>query len=74
MHAGAKILEVTRLEGGEEWEIKVLADMRAHKSMNYASDVQSVGKRTTVVSLSFYDRLVCVWDWDDDRDWRGGSA
>ena len=50
----------------------MLAKFEEHESMNYGSDVQPLdlegeggrergnGERT-VVSTSFYDRLMCVW-------------
>lgn len=66
MHAGARIVEVTRSENGT-WSVEVLAKFEEHKSMNYGSDVQprSVQERSiesrTFVSTSFYDRLVCLW-------------
>lgn len=68
MHAGARILEVTRNKDGE-WSIEVLGSVTVHESMCYGSDVQPVesteedGKRLCV-STSFYDRLVCVWRYD----------
>ena len=65
MHAGARILEVRRTEGGK-WLINVLAKFVEHESMNYASDgcCIYVGGRVegfTVVSTSFYDKKLCVW-------------
>ncbi len=76
MHAGARVLLIigTRNSSDEAaewaWEISVLAEMRLHKSMNYASDVQPIasdgneGDKRVFVSSSFYDRLLCVWTWD----------
>jgi diphthamide biosynthesis protein 7 len=82
MHAGAKILSITGIKqhSGDsldwDWKIKVLAEMNLHKSMNYASDIQTIHctkgidhPRTRLcVSSSFYDRLLCVWDWDQGED------
>jgi len=63
------------------WEIDVLAKFEEHASMNYGSDVQpsfsstesddadGTGMRTrtrTVVSTSFYDRLMCLWRFRDE--------
>ncbi len=82
MHAGSKILSVcgSKVDIGDtrewKWEITVLADMRLHKSMNYASDVQllNIGeperaekRKRICVSSSFYDRLLCVWSWDPEK-------
>jgi diphthamide biosynthesis protein 7 len=42
----------------------VLGKFEEHKSMNYGSDSQPGvdGKgRRTVISTSFYDRLLCLW-------------
>lgn len=61
-------------EGSDEWAFEVLARFEEHESMNYGSDVRPLvgngeggvgsgamkGERT-VVSTSFYDRLMCVW-------------
>lgn len=66
MHAGSRIVRITRSEA-DEWSFDVLARFEEHKSMNYGSDVQPVrsgeesGKRT-IVSTSFYDKLMCVWE------------
>ncbi|KAK8170215.1 hypothetical protein IWX90DRAFT_201903 [Phyllosticta citrichinensis] len=54
-------------EGEWEWQFDVLARFEEHQSMNYGSAVQPLrageGKNTrTVVSTSFYDRPVCVWE------------
>ena len=72
MHAGARILEVTRAGSDGQWEIGILGSVTAHESMCYGSDVQptedSVGDGERVcVSTSFYDRLVCVWRFDPNR-------
>ena len=66
MHAGAKILEVRRAEGGS-WLINVLAKFVEHESMNYASTGRPrYGARGVegfiVVSTSFYDKKLCVWE------------
>ncbi|THW58286.1 WD40 repeat-like protein [Aureobasidium pullulans] len=63
MHAGARIVEVKKDEGGE-WTIEVLAKFEEHKSMNYGSDVQpgsENGGEQTIISTSFYDKLLCLW-------------
>ncbi|KZF21821.1 WD40 repeat-like protein [Xylona heveae TC161] len=71
MHAGARVVEITRDAEGQ-WDIAVLAKFEEHKSMNYGSDVQpftegedngkaEARKEFTIMSTSFYDRLLCVW-------------
>lgn len=65
MHAGAKILEIRRAEGGK-WLIKIIAKFVEHESMNYASDGRCIyvgGKVDgfVAVSTSFYDKKLCVW-------------
>ncbi|THX58790.1 WD40 repeat-like protein [Aureobasidium pullulans] len=63
MHAGARIVEVKKDEGGE-WTIEVLAKFEEHKSMNYGSDVQpgsENGGEQTIISTSFYDKQLCLW-------------
>ncbi|KAL2033537.1 hypothetical protein VTO58DRAFT_104251 [Aureobasidium pullulans] len=63
MHAGARIVEVKKDEGGE-WTIEVLAKFEEHKSMNYGSDVQpgsENGGEQSIISTSFYDKLLCLW-------------
>lgn len=54
----------------DEWSIRIAASFTEHKSMNYASAVRPISmpaqqkgetRTYTVVSTSFYDRLLCVW-------------
>ena len=66
MHAGARILEVRREEGGE-WHIDVMAKFVEHGSMNYASTARASydaagAKSFIIVSTSFYDKKLCVWE------------
>ena len=68
MHAGSKVLKVGRAARGE-YQIHVVASFNEHQSMNYAGDariypVDHDSKAITVVSTSFYDKLLCVWDVD----------
>lgn len=64
MHAGTRVVKLVKKEGEDGWSFEVLAKMEEHASMNYGSDCQPMldkeGKRT-VVSTSFYDRLLCLW-------------
>ncbi|KAI1007722.1 hypothetical protein K3495_g507 [Podosphaera aphanis] len=78
MHAGARILNVKR-DSDRTWGIEVLAEMRAHQSMCYASDAQvhchrqkgsnessqerAHARTWTVISTSFYDKLLRIWEW-----------
>lgn len=67
MHAGSRIVRLGRSDTDSgEWTFTVLAKFEEHKSMNYGSDVQPVqcgqeGGQRTIVSTSFYDKLMCVW-------------
>ncbi|KXT01333.1 hypothetical protein AC578_2710 [Pseudocercospora eumusae] len=70
MHAGARIVRLVRSRD-EEWTFEVLARFEEHKSMNYGSDVQperkgpgGSGGVRSIVSTSFYDRLLCLWKID----------
>jgi diphthamide biosynthesis protein 7 len=64
MHAGARIVRVQADDGGN-WTVEVLAKFEEHKSMNYGSDVQPEeggnSRQRTIVSTSFYDKLLCLW-------------
>ncbi|KAK1038802.1 hypothetical protein LTR33_016050 [Friedmanniomyces endolithicus] len=66
MHAGSRIVKLSRGEQDrDDWTFEVLARFEEHKSMNYGSDVQpSEGSTKTIVSTSFYDRLLCLWRFD----------
>jgi len=66
MHAGTRIVKLSRSEQGEkDWTFEVLARFGEHKSMNYGSDVQpGEGRMKTIVSTSFYDKLLCLWRFD----------
>ena len=66
MHAGTRIVKLSRGEQDEnDWTFEVLARFEEHKSMNYGSDVQpGEGKVKTMVSTSFYDKLLCLWRFD----------
>lgn len=63
MHAGAKILLISLGKGGE-WHIDVPIKFVEHESMNYASTARPAhgGEGYTVVSTSFYDKKLCVWE------------
>ncbi|KAK3301481.1 uncharacterized protein B0H64DRAFT_414921 [Chaetomium fimeti] len=64
MHAGSRVVELLRTAAGE-YRFKVLGRFEEHKSMNYGSDFQPGWKnRLSVVSTSFYDKLLCLWEFD----------
>lgn len=64
MHAGTRVVALTRDENGD-WSFRVVAKFEEHQSMNYGSDVQpSNDAKKTIVSTSFYDKLLCVWELD----------
>ena len=68
MHVGARIVEVQKRV--EDWTIEVLVRFEEHKSMNYGSDVQPAKEQSTrtIISTSFYDKLLCLWRWRDMDD------
>ncbi|KAI0012390.1 WD40-repeat-containing domain protein [Xylariaceae sp. FL0662B] len=67
MHAGSRILEITG-DYAEVHKVKVLGRFEEHKSMNYASDFQPGtelgGRPLRCVSTSFYDKLLCLWEYE----------
>ena len=72
MHVGSRILEIAKdLE--HDWKMKVLAKFEEHESMSYGGDVLSSHETSptgqtvfTCVSISFYDRLLCIWHFKDN--------
>ncbi|KAI4864517.1 hypothetical protein F4820DRAFT_423369 [Hypoxylon rubiginosum] len=71
MHAGSRMLQVAGNTDTGLCEIKVLGRFEEHKSMNYGSDFQPGsevgGGKLRCVSTSFYDRLLCLWDYEHDE-------
>lgn len=65
MHAGARIVRLMRGRDSS-WNFEVLAKFEEHQSMNYGSDVQpdQNGTMKTLISTSFYDKLLCLWKFD----------
>jgi len=54
-----------------ECGFEVVASVTIHKSMCYACDVLPAGEKRgkrMVVSTSFYDKLLCVWDYDSEAE------
>ncbi|KAI5466496.1 hypothetical protein BGZ63DRAFT_502530 [Mariannaea sp. PMI_226] len=64
MHAGARLVDL-EVEGENDWACKILAQFEEHKSMNYGSDFVRGGDGDSLqcVSTSFYDKLLCVWEY-----------
>lgn len=64
MHAGVRVVELLQTTGGE-CQFQVLGRFEEHKSMNYGSDFQP-GRtdKLSVVSTSFYDKLLCMWEFE----------
>ncbi|KAG9233071.1 hypothetical protein BJ875DRAFT_58991 [Amylocarpus encephaloides] len=79
MHGGARIVEI-RHESEDSWAINVIAWVKEHKSMSYASDVQPLTESRSeegvvggnserlCVSTSFYDKLLVVWSYNPTID------
>lgn len=61
MHAGSRVLRLCKGENNG-WTFHVVAKFEEHESMNYGSDVQpSSGELKSIISCSFYDKLLCLW-------------
>ena len=69
MHVGARVLRLSKADG-EPWTFEILARFEEHQSMNYGSDAQpSAGHKKSIISTSFYDKLLCLWEFDlEDAD------
>ncbi|KAI1135442.1 hypothetical protein F5Y05DRAFT_394442 [Hypoxylon sp. FL0543] len=67
MHAGSRILEIKGDTITESCEIEIRGRFEEHKSMNYGSDFQPgsevEGRKVRCLSTSFYDRLLCLWEY-----------
>lgn len=64
MHAGARVVELLETVDSEH-QFRVLARFEEHKSMNYGSDFQPGRKdKLSIVSTSFYDKLLCLWEFE----------
>ncbi|KAI0836150.1 hypothetical protein F5Y06DRAFT_274320 [Hypoxylon sp. FL0890] len=67
MHAGSRILEVRGDTVTESCDVRLLGRFEEHKSMNYGSDFQPgselEGRKLRCVSTSFYDKLLCLWEY-----------
>lgn len=66
MYAGARIVRL-RQDSNGKWKPEMLAKFEEHKSMNYGCAVvpdQNGSGRITCLSTSFYDKLLCLWEFD----------
>jgi diphthine methyl ester acylhydrolase len=64
MHAGSRVVELGISESSPGSGVEVVGRFEEHNSMNYGGDfVQTPDGAVKVVSTSFYDRLLCVWNW-----------
>jgi len=66
MHAGTRVIRL-RGDSSEDsaWTLDILGRFEEHRSMNYGSDAQpGNGNLETIVSTSFYDKLLCLWQID----------
>lgn len=64
MHAGTRVVELLKT-ADDEYQFRVLGRFEEHKSMNYGSDFQPGWKdKLSIVSTSFYDKLLCLWEFD----------
>lgn len=64
MHAGCKVLELKTIDGSQ-WTGKVLVSFTEHQSMNYGSHfMRRSNGGLRCISTSFYDRLLCLWDYE----------
>jgi len=67
MHAGARVVELLNTADGD-YRFRVVGRFEEHQSMNYGSDFWPQWKGTMpVVSTSFYDKLLCLWELDGWR-------
>ena len=87
MHAGSRVIEVVQSpEGG--WRVEILAKFDfegwEERRLNYGSDVQprvagvinGNGESETgrwCVSTSFYDKLVCLWRFEEGEESKEGE-
>lgn len=63
MHAGTRVIDLSSNQNGK-WSIEIFATFEEHESMNYgtaATSLFGVHSTQAVVSTSFYDRKLCVW-------------
>ncbi|EEU46238.1 uncharacterized protein NECHADRAFT_92424 [Fusarium vanettenii 77-13-4] len=65
MHAGARLIDL-EVKEEKDWTCTVLARFQEHKSMNYGSDFvreEGASDGLRCVSTSFYDKLLCLWEY-----------
>jgi diphthamide biosynthesis protein 7 len=69
MYAGARLIEFRRDSEDEAWSCDILGRFEEHKSMNYACAYMP-GAPRHCISTSFYDKLLCLWDYTPTSDGR----
>ena len=64
MHAGSRIVRLCKGQDGG-WAFDVMAKFEEHGSMNYGGDIQPSSETLkSIVSTSFYDKRLCLWQFD----------
>lgn len=64
MHVGARVVELLQT-ADDEYSFRTVGRFEEHQSMNYGSDFHPgsvASNKLTVVSSSFYDKLMCLWE------------
>jgi len=65
MHGGTKIIKLSKTTK-DKFRFTTIGSFTEHKSMNYGSDFQpSRNGALLVVSTSFYDKLLCMWEFEE---------
>jgi diphthamide biosynthesis protein 7 len=65
MYAGARLIQISQGPDGT-WSCEVLARLQEHQSMNYGCAIvprKQGDHKLVCVSTSFYDKLVCLWEY-----------
>ena len=67
MYAGARLVQISQGADGT-WRCEVLARFQEHQSMNYGCAIvpprNQGDHRLVCVSTSFYDKLLCLWEYE----------
>jgi diphthine methyl ester acylhydrolase len=71
MHGGSRVVEMRQAGEDRVWTWMILARFEEHKSMNYGCSFVAQGdgseRRLQCVSTSFYDKLLCLWEYSPAR-------
>lgn len=72
MHGGSRIVEIRQPSEDQDWTWVILARFEEHQSMNYGCSFVTQGegskRRLQCVSTSFYDKLLCLWEYFPSND------